>query len=195
MADAVIEPAAPAETPSPPMTADELLRLLTGMGKRYELVKGMLKTMSPAGFRHGSIVAMLTRRLVAHAMDAKLGRVAGAETGYVLQRNPDTVRAPDISFVTQARLDQISLIRGFFPGAPALAVEVVSPNDTASYVAEKTTSYFEAGTRQVWNVYPDQRQVAVFISARESIILAAADTLTGGDLLPGFACPVAEIFE
>ncbi len=195
MADAVIQPAAPADAPAPPMTADELLRLPTGMGKRYDLIRGELRTMSPAGFRHGSIVAILTRRLVAYVMDGKLGRVAGAETGYVLERNPDTVRAPDISFVTQARLDEISLIRGFFPGAPDLAVEVVSPGDSASEVLAKTTDYLEAGARQVWVLYPDERKVAVFRSIRESHIIADGDTLDGGDLLPGFACPVAELFD
>jgi Uma2 family endonuclease len=195
MADAIAEPAASAEAPAPPMTADELLRLPTGMGRRYELIEGELKIMSPAGSRHGLIALRLGGRLDRFVQERRLGAAFAAETGFILARDPDTVRAPDAAFVSAARIPPTGLPEGYFPGAPDLAVEVISPGDTAAEVAGKTNDYFEAGTRQVWLVYPDLRQVAVFASARESRILAVDDTLDGGDLLPGFTCPVAEIFD
>ena len=86
-------------------------------------------------------------------------------------------------------------VKGFFPGAPDLAVEVVSPTDAAAEVQRKVREYFDAGAQQAWVVYPDLREVMVFRSVRESVTLAAADTLDGGALIPGFVCPVAQLFE
>jgi Uma2 family endonuclease len=187
---------APAETaPARPMTAEELLRLPAGMGERYELVSGELKIMSPAGSRHGDIVLEIGMRLRAHVRANRLGATFGAETGFVLSRNPDTVRAPDVAFVAAARVPAGGLPDGYFPGTPDLAVAVISPNEAAAEIHSKVTEYFEAGSRLVWIVYPNNRQVVVFRSARESLALLADDTLDGGDLLPGFACRVAEIFE
>ncbi len=177
------------------MTAEKLLRLPSGMGQRFELVKGELRTMPPAGFEHGDIVGELSMRLRQYVRSRGLGRVLGAETGFVLSRNPDTVRAPDVSFVSEARVAQTGRVKGFFPGAPDLAVEVVSPTDAAADVQRKVREYFDAGAQQVWVVYPDLREVMVFRSVRESVTLAAADTLDGGTLIPGFTCPVAELFE
>ena len=88
------------------MTAEKLLRLPSGMGQRFELVKGELRTMPPAGFEHGDIVGELSMRLRQYVRSRGLGRVLGAETGFVLSRNPDTVRAPDVSFVSEARVAQ-----------------------------------------------------------------------------------------
>jgi Uma2 family endonuclease len=176
------------------MTADELLKLPTGMGQRYELVQGELKTRSPSGFKHGLLAARLALFLAQYSRAHHLGEVAGAETGFILEQNPDTVRAPDAAFVAAANIPPQGLPVGFFPGPPDLAVEVVSPNDTASEVQAKVASYLAAGSRQVWVVYPDLQQVAVFHSARESRILTVADTLDGGDLLPGFSLAVAELF-
>jgi Uma2 family endonuclease len=177
------------------MTAEELLRLPTGMGARYELVEGILRTMAPAGFEHGDIVGELSMRLRQFVRRLRLGRVLGAETGFILARNPDTVRAPDVAFVAEARVAQLGRIRGFFPGAPDLAVEVVSPSDSATEVQQKVDDYLEAGTQQVWVVYPDQQKVVVFSATGEGRYLSATDVLDGGALLPGFTCPVGELFE
>lgn len=188
--------AAPAsETPARPMTAEELLRLPTGMGERYELVEGELRIMSPAGSRHGRIALRLGSFLEQAARQGRLGETFGAETGFVLSQHPDTVRAPDAAFVAAARIPAGGLPDGFFPGAPDLAVEVISPSEAAADINRKVTEYFQAGARLVWVVYPDMRQVVVFRSARASVALAADDTLDGGELIPGFACPVANIFE
>ncbi len=187
---------APAEqAPARPMTAEELLRLPMGMGERYELVAGEFKIMSPAGSRHGRIVSRVNSLVEQAVRRGRLGATFGAETGFVLSHNPDTVRAPDVAFVAAARLPAGDLPDGYFRGAPDLAVEVVSPSEAAADIQSKVTEYFEAGGRQVWIVYPNTLQVVIFRSARESMALLAEDTLDGGDLLPGFACRVAELFE
>jgi len=177
------------------MTADELLRLPTGMGERYELILGVLRVMSHAGSHHGDIVLEIGMRLRVHVRAHRLGATFGAETGFILSRNPDTVRAPDVAFVAATRVPPSGLPEGFFPGTPDLAVEVISPSEAATEVQSKVSEYFAAGSRLVWIVYPNTRQVMVFRSARESVILSTDDTLDGGDLLPGFACRVAELFE
>jgi Uma2 family endonuclease len=104
------------------------------------------------------------------------------------------LRAPDVAFVSTQRLgaeDQA----GFFDGPPDLAVEVVSPNDRAYEVAEKTRHWLDAGARAVWVVWPDTRSVTVHYPGRDPIILHEGDTLDGGDVVPGFTCDVAAIFE
>ena len=176
------------------MTAEGLLQLPTGMGTRYELVEGALKTMSPAGSRHGRIALRIGSLLEHFVRSHGLGETVGAETGFILRRNPDTVRAPDAGFIAQDRVSIAGLPDGFFPGAPDLAVEVLSPSETASEVQRKVDDYFDAGSAQVWVIYPELSKVAVFRSARESVFLGPADTLDGGTLLPGFSCPVAELF-
>ena len=177
------------------MTAEELLRLPSGMGARYELAEGVLREMSPAGSRHGRIALRIGGLVDLYVRGHRLGEAVGAETGFILRRNPDTVRAPAAAFIARARIPATGLPEGFFPGAPDLAVEVVSPTDAAAEVQRKVREYFDAGAQQVWVVYPDLREVMVFRSVRESVTLAAADTLDGGTLIPGFTCPVAELFE
>jgi Uma2 family endonuclease len=108
------------------MTADELLSLPKD-GMRYELVRGELKQMAPAGFEHGIVIARLTWRLGQHVETHNLGVVCGAETGFKITDNPDTVRAPDIAFVSSERLAEIGITKKFWAGAPDLAVEVLSP--------------------------------------------------------------------
>lgn len=181
--------------PTPLMTAEDLLRLPMGLGERYELVDGGLQTISPAGPLHGRIAVRVGGRLDAHVHRKKLGAVYGAETGFTLRRNPDTVRAPDAAFVGKTRLPKGGVARGYFPGAPDLAVEVMSPDDSAEDINAKIHDNFEAGTQQVWVVYPRTQEIQVFTSPRASIVLGLGDTLEGGDLPPGFACPVAEVFE
>jgi Uma2 family endonuclease len=174
-------------------TADELLRMPDD-GYRYELLRGELIKVSPAGFLHGAVVARLTSRLEQHVAQHNLGSVTGAETGYSLEQDPDTVRAPDIGFVSQERIEKTGLPRTFYPGAPDLAVEVVSPSDTAAEVDDKARAWLAAGSRLVWNVQPITRVVEVYRPGRDIEVRTAADALTGEDVVPGFTCPVAEIF-
>jgi Uma2 family endonuclease len=175
------------------MTADELWRLPQD-GQRHELVRGELRTMPPAGFDHGVRIVKLTVPLAQHVEGLGLGLVAGAETGFVLARNPDTVRAPDIAFVRQDRVPGTGNPRGFWDGAPDLAVEVISPSDTYSEVEEKVDDWLAAGARMVWVVNPRRCTVTVYRSRTAIAILAENDVLDGQDVVPGFTCRVGAIF-
>lgn len=177
------------------MTADELLRLPSGEF-RYELLDGILHTMSPAGFNHGVFANLIGYFLTDFVRKHRLGIVLGAETGYILRRNPDTVRAPDASFVSTATLNRVGRpSRGFFVGAPDLAVEVLSPDDRPAYVDEKTRDWFAAGTQAVWNIDPKLKTVTIYCAADGYRVLTEQDTVDGSPVLPGFPCPVKEIFE
>jgi Uma2 family endonuclease len=139
-------------------TADELL-LSPDLG-RCELVRGRLM-MTPAGFRHGRVAASLTAALEAFVSQGVLGVVTATETGFLIEREPDTVRAPDVAFLRSQRLPAEEPV-GFFPGAPDLAVEVLSPDDRASEVNAKVAQWLEAGCDAVWVVDPQNQTVTIF---------------------------------
>jgi len=172
-------------------TAEQLLE--AGDIGRCELVRGELRTMIPPSFQHGRITIKLTRPIVNHVEAHGLGTVVAAETGFVLSREPDTVRAPDIAFVRTARGPGPD--RGYFPGAPDLAVEVLSPDDRPRYVREKVAEWLEAGTRAVWVVDPRVRTVTVHTPAEDPRVLQEAEILDGGDVLPGFTLAVRNVFS
>lgn len=176
------------------VTADELLHLPSGEF-RYELIKGEVRQMTPAGFYHGRIGMKLAGPLNQFVEAHNLGVVCLAETGFRIAQNPDTVRAPDIAFVLRERIPESGLPQGYFPGAPDLAVEVVSPGDTVYEVEEKITDWLEAGTLAVWVVNPKQRSVAIHHDAAPVIVLRENDELDGGEVVPGFRLPVAALFN
>jgi Uma2 family endonuclease len=124
-----------------------------------------------------------------------VGIGAGAETGFLIRRNPDTVRAPDCAFIRKERIPANGIPKKFWPFAPDLAVEVLSPSDSASDVFEKIDEWLDAGTRLVWLVDPDKKTVTVHAAKRPAIKLRLGDTLEGEDVLPGFKLPVADIFD
>lgn len=175
------------------MTAEELL-LLPKEGMRYELVKGELKQTAPAGFEHGIVIAKLTWRLGQHVETHNLGVVCGAETGFKIGHDPDTVRAPDIAFVSRERLAQIGITKKFWAGAPDLAVEVLSPGDTIAEVEEKIAEWLDAGASAVWVVSPKLRTITLYRSLTDVVTLTENDELSKQDVVPGFRCRVAEIF-
>jgi Uma2 family endonuclease len=175
------------------VTADELLRLPSD-GYRYELVRGELQMMSPTGDEHGVVTAALTIRLGAFVMEHALGVIFGAEAGFQLEHEPDTVLAPDIAFVERQRFAATGLSRKFWKGAPDLAVEVLSPSDRVGKATDKAQAWLAHGTHQVWIVDPKNRTVTVHHQDGPVVALTDADTLEGGDIVPGFACPVRKIF-
>lgn len=175
------------------MTAEELW-LLPGDGNRRELVRGVVREMPPAGGEHGGLTSNLEIALGAYVKAHRLGRVFAAETGFVLGRDPDTVRAPDCAFVTRERVP-VPLPKEFLSLAPDLAIEVVSPSDTAEDVNEKVAEWLKAGVRLVWVVHPRTRTVIMHHSLREATTLYENDTLSGEGVVPGFEMPVRDIFE
>ncbi len=149
--------------------------------------------MSPAGFEHGRIIMRVGVPLGSFVEQHSLGLLTGAETGFQIARDPDTVRAPDVGFVLSER-DPGEPVKGYFQGAPDLAVEVLSPDDRASEVLAKVRDWLQAGCRRVWVVDPRARTVSVHRSPSEVAVLSESDTLTDEDLLPRFRLPVGEIF-
>jgi Uma2 family endonuclease len=175
------------------MTAEELLKLTRGEF-RYELVKGELRKMSPAGSEHGAIIVNLTSPLDQYVKANQLGRVFGAETGFKLASDPDTVRALDIAFVRRERIPPTGIPKEYWPGAPDLAIEVLSPRDTVYAVDEKVEEWLAAGARAVWVVNPKRRTVTVYRPQAKAFTLADNEELDGQEVVPGFRCRVAEIF-
>jgi Uma2 family endonuclease len=158
-----------------------------------ELLRGELIMMSPAGSKHGRIALQLGSMLWNFVEPRRLGVVLGAETGFRIAENPDTVRAPDVAFIRRERIGA-ELPDGFFPGAPDLAVEVLSPNDRAGEVLAKVQDWLASGSAAVWVVDPKTQTVTVYGADRKTVMLTANDAIAGGDLLPGFTAPVAGIF-
>ena len=175
------------------MTADALFQL-TGDHRRYALVRGELLRMTPAGFVHGAVVANLTAPLAQHVKAHRRGIVCGAETGFVLARDPDTVLAPDVAFVRRDRIPASGAPATFWNGAPDLAVEAVSPGDTRPQVASKVDAWLAAGARVVWVADPQDASVTIHERDRPPHRLTAADTVDGAPLLPDFRLPVADVF-
>ncbi|MBI4639744.1 MAG: Uma2 family endonuclease [Candidatus Tectomicrobia bacterium] len=175
------------------MTAEDLLRMPDD-GFRYELVSGELRRMPPAGHTHGRIAATVTGSLVQHVATNKLGTVYAAETGFKLAANPGHVRAPDVAFIRRERVIEVGEIEGYWPGAPDLVVEVVSPSDSYSEVEEKVFDWLEAGTRMVIVINSRRRAVTVYHSLTDIIVLKENDTLDGGKVVPGWTMPVRDLF-
>jgi Uma2 family endonuclease len=175
-----------------PITAEQLL----GMGDigRCELIYGELVMMSPAGAEHG-VVAMRFGRFLSEFVELHdLGLVFGAETGFVIERNPDLVRAPDAGFTRKARLAE-PLPKGYVPGVPDLAVEVVSPGDTRKEVADKVNMWLAHGTTTVWVADPQAMTVVIHRVGHPPQLLASSEEIQGESLLPGFILPLSKVFR
>jgi Uma2 family endonuclease len=175
------------------MLADELLRMPND-GFRYELVRGELRQKPPTGNVHGRLAARFTAYLGTFVYANQLGEVYAAETGFKLAANPDTVRAPDVAFVARERLEAVGEVEGFWPGAPDLVVEVISPSESYTEVEEKVVEWLEASARMVVTINPRGRLVAVYRSLDDIRILTESDTLDASDVVPGWLLPVRELF-
>lgn len=168
--------------PFSPVTAEELFHMPDG-GGRCELVKGEIIRQRPNGAEYGVVRARIGRLIDEYVEAHDLGVSCGAETGFILQRGPDVVRAPDAAFVASGRIPETGVPVGYWPFAPDLAVKVVSPSDRLA-----------AGSRLVWLVEPETRMVHVYRSARQVDVLETDDALDGGNVLPGFRSPVRNLF-
>ncbi len=175
------------------MTADDLWRLPDD-GQRHELVAGELRTMAPSGSQHGRVAMRLGVPLGQYVDAHDLGVVFAAETGFKLTEDPDTVRAPDVAFVRRERVLAVGDVTGYWPGAPDLAAQVVSPGDLYTEVDEKVATWLEHGARMVLVVNPRRRTVATHRPDGQVRLLAEGDEIDGEDVVPGWKLPVRELF-
>ena len=176
------------------LTADDLLRL-DSEGVRGELIRGVLYETMPAGQEHGEIVMNLGAELMNFIKPRRLGRLTGSDAGVWLERDPDTVREPDIAYISAARLPRGVRVRGYAEVVPDLVVEIVSPNDSPREVNDKAQMWLSYGVDLVWVVQPDTYTVDVYRPGRAVVTLDEQDTLDGLDALPGFTCAVRDIFD
>jgi Uma2 family endonuclease len=175
-----------------PVTVDEFARIPDD-DFRYELVAGVVHRMSPVGARHGLVTLRLGAAFTAWAERYRAGAVM-TETGFVLATNPDTVLAPDISFVRRERIPASGLPTSFWRGAPDVAVEVLSPDDRQADVAAKVREYLSHGVPLVWVIDPEAQTVTVH-SAAAPMTLTGGQLLEGDVFLTGFEIPVSRLFS
>ena len=179
------------------LTAEEFYLFCCRNEGRYELVDGEVVELAPPNDEHGEIAINVGTAFNIYSRRRGVGRTR-AETGYTLRTGPDTVRGPDVSFVFRPRVEGRG--SGFVPGAPDIAVEVVSPSNTAAEVARRAAEYLAAGSQRVWVVYPSVRRVVIHcadgsVISYSSDDVSSDDVITDEELLPGFSLPLSEIFE
>ncbi len=200
MTTTVLEASPRVTTPAALMTAEELLAYPLP-NKRVELVRGRLLVREPPGMRHGEHAARVVAALISYLSSDRTasgaaqtrGRVVTCDSGFTLARNPDTVRAPDVAYVSRERWAG-PLPDGYGEFAPDLAVEVRSPSDRPGAVLSKVGDWLDAGAQLVWVVDPASQQVAVYRADGSQAVLGVDDALEGDDVLPGFAYPISELF-
>jgi Uma2 family endonuclease len=173
------------------ITGEELFR--TPDFNPCELVNGRVVPTMPTGDEHADVESELGMRLRAYGKETGCGRAVGGEVGIYIRRDPDTVRAADLVFISRER-DLRPRAKGYFEIAPELVVEVLSPDDRVSRVREKLRDYFSAGVRVVWVVDPASRRVLVHRSLTDLTVLDDQKILTDEELLPGFSVPVSDLF-
>lgn len=177
------------------VTAEELWEMPEVPGKRYELVDGELVEMPGAGAEHVWIAFALAQLLNDFARQHHLGFAVPDGLAYVLRRNPDHVRIPDVSFVAGVDVTKEGLPKTYWEGSPTLAVEIVSPNDRAMEIDERVRDYLDSGSHQVWVLWPNRRAVSVHRPGADIRELGPEAILKGGNILPGFSVRVSELFE
>ena len=175
------------------LTADDLLRL-DAEGVRGELIRGELSETMPTGREHGEIVVNLSAELRNFVKPRKLGVLTASDSGVLLERDPDTVREPDVAFFSAERIPLDADIPGYAEAVPDLVVEIVSPGDSRTAVNDKALMWLRYGARLVWVVRPDARAVDIHREGSPVIALGESDALDGMDVLPGFSCAVRDIF-
>jgi Uma2 family endonuclease len=178
-------------SPTTLMTADELFELNLP-DKRTELVKGVLVVREPAGYRHGLLTARLAKRLMDHVDARALGAIVVNDTGFWLERGPDTVRGPDVAFIARERAPDPDFAK--YPAlAPDLVVEVLSPGDRPGEVHAKVGDWLSAGCRLVWVVDPQRRVARVYRADGTETFVPDTGVLEGEDVVPGFSCRLGDL--
>lgn len=176
------------------LTAEEFARLPQPEDDSLqELVQGVVTTVPPPSFSHGMVCAEMVLKLGEVVDRRSVGFATCNNSGVILGRNPDTVLGPDLAFWVRDRMPDPPR-HGYASVAPDLVVEVLAPSDTYIRTLRKIQLYQTAGVRLVWILVPEDRSVAVFRSGKDSVILSNGEKLSGEDVLPGFSCPVAELF-
>ena len=175
------------------MTADQFYEFCCRNDGRYELVDGEVVELSPVNYEHSGIAGYIVTAFNIYSRQRDFGQ-AGVEAGYILLSGPDTVRGPDVSFRLVPRGARRQSV-GFLAGAPDIAVEVVSPSNTAAEMERKVAEYLAAGSQRVWVAYPVRRSVIVHKGEGTAVTYSGDDVITDEELLPGFSLPLAEIFE
>ena len=183
------------------MTAEEFIRLPREDGWHYELAEGRLVRMPLAGYNHDVVVSRLAARLLPFVEEHNLGECTLSQAGYLLSQRgePDTVRSPDLAFVSSARIPRPNTPESIaFPRlAPDLVVEVVSPSQYRPEMFERARMWLSSGVRLVWIIWPQSKQVEVWQPASDTptTVLGVTDILDGLDVVPGFTCPIARLFK
>ncbi|WP_419845935.1 Uma2 family endonuclease [Candidatus Poriferisocius sp.] len=176
------------------LTADDLLRL-SGQGVRGELVRGVLHETMASGHRHGKIAVNVVMELGNFVRPRKLGSLVASDSGVWLERDPDTVREPDVAFTSAEKIPLDAEIDGYAEVVPDLVVEIVSPSDSRRWARDRAQMWLGHGAPLVWIVHPDTRTIDVYRPGADSTTLQEDDSLEGHDVLPGFTCSVSTIFD
>lgn len=176
-----------------PLTAADLLRLYSE-GVRGELVRGELRETVASGIEHGEIVMNLAIAMGTFIKSRRLGRIFASDSGVWLERDPDTVREPDIGFISSEKIPPDVRITGYAEHVPDLVVEVKSPSDSLRYMSQRAEMWQGHGVQLTWIVYPDTRTVNVHSEDGPVTTLGEGDALDGGNVLPGFSCAISDIF-
>ena len=176
------------------LTADDLLRLYS-KGVKGELIRGVLHETVAAGGEHGDIAGALISEVRTYVRPLRLGRVGGTDSGILLELNPDTVREPDVYYISAEKLPLEVRVAGYYEVVPDMVAEVYSPSDRVAEFNEKIQMWLDFGVRLVLAVYPQTRTIAAHQPGRSTVNLAYDDTLDGGEALPGFTCPLKDIFD
>ena len=175
------------------MTAEDLFWLPEDH-QSHELVRGQLTTTPFADSMHGVVALKMGSALYTHVKAKGLGEALAARTGFILARNPDTVRAPDVAFISTTRIPAGGLPDGYVPFAPNIAAEVASISDKYMDVIDKIEDWLSAGTALVWVLNPRKKTVTVHRTGRDPRVLREKDTLEGEEVCPGFAVKVSALF-
>ncbi len=176
-----------------PITADELLEM-DARGERGELIRGVFCKTMPTSPGHGFIAMKLGHLLLSALEKVGAGRVMGTDSGVRIEREPDTILAPDIGYYAFDRLPHDSDVSRITDVVPDIVAEVVSPSDTSREVAGKAAMWINAGVRLVWVVWPETKMIEVYRPGQPTVTLRETDTLTGMDVLPQFSTPVGDVF-